>query len=153
MRRWTRMVMVMVVFAALASLDDCTTLEAQAPPADARQRLLVPPPARDKILSEMRAMLESLSGVLHALAANDPQAAEKAARASGMAVAADVQPEMRKLLPQPFLQLGMQTHQSFDALADRLKAGGTREETLKALAKLTSNCVACHAAYRLDVAR
>jgi hypothetical protein len=151
-RRWTRIVMAFMTALALVPLGTQPPLEAQAP-TDARQRIVLPAPARDKILAEMRAMLQSLSGVLHALAANDLAGAEQAARASGMGTAADVQPEIRMQLPPAFLQLGMQTHRGFDALADQLKGGGARETVLKSLASLTSNCVGCHAAYRLDEAR
>jgi cytochrome c556 len=47
----------------------------------------------------------------------------------------------------------MQTHRSFDRLADQLGTGASREAAVASLAELTSNCVACHAAYRLDEAR
>jgi len=122
------------------------------PPGDARQRLRLPPPARDKVLAEMRHMLESVNAVLHAVVANDLAAAEKAARASGTAMAVEVDPEvMRQLLP-PFRQLGLQTHGAFDDLADRVKNGGTRDDAIRGLALVTGNCVACHAVYRLDEA-
>jgi cytochrome c556 len=124
--------------------------EAQSP--DARQRLSLPTAGRDKILAEMRAMLEALNGVLHALTTGDRAAAERAARAAGMATAADVDPEIKKRLPPAFLQLGMQTHTSFDRVANRLRAGASVDETLRNLAGLTANCVACHAAFRLDEA-
>jgi hypothetical protein len=137
----------------LVSLLSLAPLAAQPASSDARQRLTLPPAARDKVLAEMRGMLESLQGVLRALATGDTVAAEKAARGSGMGVAVDVQPQMRQLLPQAFLELGMQTHRRFDAVADQIKAGGAREDTLRALADLTSQCVACHATYRLDEAR
>jgi hypothetical protein len=101
----------------------------------------------------MRIMLESVSGIIQGLASDDLPAAEKAARASGMMEAADVDPQIRKLLPQQFLELGMQTHRGFDTLADQIKAGGSRDDTLRGLAKLTGNCLACHATYRLDEAR
>ena len=120
------------------------------PPGDTRQRLRLPPPARDKVLAEMRHMLESVNAVLHAVVANDLVAAEKAARASGTAMAVEMDPEvMRRLLP-PFRQLGLQAHQTFDDLADRIKNGGTRDDAIRGLALVTGNCVACHAMYRLD---
>ena len=118
---------------------------------DARQRVVVTAAARDSILTEMRAMLEAVHGILHGLAANDPAVAAKAARAVGMAAAADTEPEIKRQLPPAFLQLGMQTHASFDRLADRLGAGGRPEELLGAVAGVTSHCVACHGAYRFDV--
>jgi hypothetical protein len=122
-------------------------------PTDTRQRVVLTAPARDKILAEMRDMLGALHGVLRALSAGDLAAGEKAARGAGMGVAADVRPEIRAQLPQPFLQLGMQTHRAFDALADQLKAGASVEQALASLTVLTGNCVACHATYRLDEAR
>jgi hypothetical protein len=122
-------------------------------PTDARQRVVLAPPARDKVLGEMRDMLGALHGVFRALSAGDPAAAEKAARGAGMGVAVDVKPEVRAQLPPPFLQLGMQTHRAFDALADQLRGGASGEEALKSIAALTGNCVACHATYRLDDAR
>jgi hypothetical protein len=122
-------------------------------PTDARQRVVLTAPARDKILAEMRDMLGALHGVIRALSVGDLAAAEQAARSAGMGVAVDVKPEIKAQLPPPFLQLGMQTHRAFDALADQLKAGASGQEALKAITGLTSNCVACHAAYRLDEAR
>lgn len=119
--------------------------------ADGRQRVVLSQAERDRVLTEMRQMLESMSGVLRGYIANDLPAIAKAARVSGMAMAAD--PELKKKVPGAFLQLGMQTHKHFEELADQAMAGGTREEALTALAAISSNCVGCHAAYRFDAAR
>ena len=128
-----------------------------APPhessTDTRQRLVLAPTQRDMMLAEMRQMLGSVSGIIQSLATSDLPAAEKATRAAGMMHAADVDPQLQKLLPQQFLELAMQTHRGFDTLADQIKAGGSRDDTLRGLAKLTGNCVACHAVYRLDEVR
>jgi hypothetical protein len=105
------------------------------------------------VLAEMRRMLESVNAILQGLVSGDQRAVEAAARASGMTMAVDVDPRVMGALPAPFRELGMQTHRGFDALADRVKAGGTREETLRGLAQITNSCVACHAIYRLDEAR
>ena len=120
---------------------------------DARQPVVLPAPAREKVLAEMREMLGALHGVLRALSVGDRAAAEAAARGAGMGVASEVKPEVRAQLPPPFLQLGMQTHRGFDVLADQLRGGATGEEALKSIAALTANCVACHAMYRLGEAR
>ncbi|MGB4782500.1 hypothetical protein [Candidatus Methylomirabilis sp.] len=128
-----------------------------APPhessTDMRQRLIFAPTQRDMILTEMRLMLGSVSGIVQGLAADNLSAAEKAARTSGMVHAADTDPQIKTLLPQQFLELARQTHRGFDKLADQIKAGSSRDDTLRGLAKLTGNCVACHAMYRLDEAR
>jgi cytochrome c556 len=121
--------------------------------SDTRQRLVLTPAQRDQILAEMRQMLESVSGIVQGLANNDLPGAKRAARMSGMMRAADADPQFKKLLPQPFLELGMHTHMGFDTLADQMKADDSRDKTLRGLAKLTGNCVACHAMYRLDEAR
>ncbi len=138
---------------SLAFLNESAAVEPPETPLDTRQRLVLAPAQRDKILAEMRLMLGSVGGIVQGLATDDLAAAEKAARASGMAVAADVDPQIKKLLPQQFLELGMQTHRGFDKLADQIKTGGGRDDTIRGLAVLTGNCVACHATYRLDEAR
>jgi hypothetical protein len=95
----------------------------------------------------MRTMLGSVSGVLGAAARNDSTGIRGAAHASGMAAAAD--PELEKLLPEAWLQMAMQTHLGFDSLAG---AGAKGRDTVVArLGKLTTNCVSCHAMYRLAV--
>lgn len=129
----------------------CTQTKRAEPAADGRQTLVLPPAERDAILAEMRQMLESTSGILHGSVANDMPAIEKAARASGVAMAVDSALEQH--LPGPFLQWGMLTHQSFDQLADQAAAGGTRDDAIRTLAALSNNCVACHRTYRVETAR
>lgn len=137
--------------ALLLSVAACATPE---PPAaestDVRQRLELPAPLRDKVLLEMRLMLEAMNGILSGVTVGDPTAVAAAARGAGMAMAADVDPDIKSRLPEEFLKLGMSTHKAFDQLADRLEAGGTIDGALEDLAKVTGNCVACHATYRLD---
>jgi hypothetical protein len=108
---------------------------------------------RDKILLEMRLMLEAMDRALHALTQDDLSAAGEAARGAGMGMAVDVEPEIQKQLAKNFLDLGMRTHKAFDELADRLEAGGSKEDAIQALAGITGNCVGCHASYRLDERR
>lgn len=140
----------MIVFGFLGSSTAAPPHESSA---DTRQRLVLAPAQRHMMLTEMRVMLESVSGIVQGLAADNLPAAEKAARTSGMVHAADTDPQIKTLLPQQFLELAMQTHRGFDTLADRIKASGSRDDTLRGLAKLTGNCVACHAVYRLDEVR
>jgi hypothetical protein len=156
-RRWNRETR-HSLYVGLAALCLCAAAmpaagQSQAPGAtDERERILVPAPARNMVLAEMRQMLRSLEGVLSGLAEGDRAAAAEAARASGMAVAVDVSPEVRARLPEAFVQLGMATHQGFDALAAKLKQPLDTGAALAELSALTQNCVACHATYRLDEA-
>lgn len=137
----------------LGLLSGSAAVEPQTSPTDTRQRLTLPTAQRDRILAEMRQLLASVSGIVQGIATNDLSAAEQAARLSGMADAADADPHIKHLLPRQFLELGIKTHRGFDQLADRIKAGASRDETIRRLAELTGNCVACHATYRLDDAR
>jgi hypothetical protein len=113
---------------------------------DDRRQVSLTPAERDAVLAEMRMMLGSVSGVLHGLAGNDRQTIEKAARASGMAMAVD--PSLERKLPRPFLELGMATHKKFDRLADLVNTGAAADEVVRSLADVTRSCVACHAMYR-----
>jgi hypothetical protein len=149
--RWVGISVAVVGMIVLAGGAGRAGTPRSEPFADARQRVVIPWQGQDKVLAEMRQMLGSISGILHGLISNDMAVAEKAARASGMKQAVD--PQLEKKLPEPFLQLGLQTHKTFDELADQAKASATREDVLKKLAGLTNNCVACHAAYRFGQAR
>jgi cytochrome c556 len=145
-----RMLISVVAITTPALVLSSAAAQSVAPSTDTRQRLVLPPAERDKVLAEMRLMLGSVSGVLQGLGAKDMATVEEAARASGIAMAADVNPQIRKRLPQTFLDLGMKTHNGFDELADQVKAGASREDVIESLATLTGNCVACHAIYRID---
>lgn len=117
---------------------------------DARTVIRLPSPAREAVLSEMRAMLEALNGVLHGMAEQDSAAMREAALRGGTAIAVDADPEVMRRLPEAFRQLGMSTHRDFDALAQLTADDARTEALIDHLAGLTSKCVACHASYRLQ---
>ncbi len=120
---------------------------------DQRHRLEMAGEHRDKVLLEMRLMLEAVDGIMQGLVHDDLSAVGTAARGAGMAMAADIDPEIMRQLPKEFLDLGVRTHKAFDELGDRMEAGGTKEDAIQGLARLTGNCVGCHASYRLDELR
>ena len=123
--------------------------EPGSPSGDRRQSLDVPGPVRDAIRLEMRTMLGSLNDLLTAGARGDTAAMRAAAARSGLATAVD--PALEKLLPAEFLHLGMSTHRQFDQLGMAVQGGVATDSLLAGLGRLTSNCVACHATYRLGV--
>jgi len=109
-------------------------------PLDAEQRLAV--------LTEMRTMLGSLSGVLGAVTRWDTAGIRSAAAQSGTTAAAD--PALEKILPEQWMQIAMRTHQGFDSLA--ASVGGkraSRDTVVAKLAAIVPECVNCHATYRL----
>jgi hypothetical protein len=74
----------------------------------------------------------------------------QAARASGVAAAADVDPALMAKLPLEFKQLGLSVHKRFDEIATAADSGASLEQLLASLSTPLSACVACHAGYRLD---
>lgn len=143
----------MVGVIVLGFFSSSLAVEPHESSADTRHRLVLAPAQRDMMLTEMRLMLGSVSGILQGLTNGNLPSAEKAARTSGMAGSADVNPHIKMLLPQQFMEWAMHTHRGFDILADQIKAGNSQADIIRELAKLTGNCVACHAVYRLDEAR
>ena len=117
---------------------------------DGRQAILLSPAERDLVLGEMRAMLGSVHGIVQGVHANDLAKVAAAARASGMAAAADVNPALMAKLPLEFKELGMSVHRGFDDLAMAVDRGAAdRDEALRRLGAQLGACVGCHAAYRI----
>ena len=118
--------------------------------ADGRTAVLLAPDERDLVLTEMRGLLGSVQGVVDGVKAGNLKQVAEAARASGMAAAADVNPALMAKLPLEFKQLGLGLHRRFDEIASQADSGASREDILAALSAQLSACVACHASYRIE---
>ena len=116
---------------------------------DRRTAIHLAPAERDLVLSEMRQMLHSVHNLVTGLSAGDPKIMEQAARASGMGMAADVNPVIMAKLPIEFKQQGMSVHRDFDALADTIARGADQATVLREFTGITARCVGCHTSYRL----
>jgi hypothetical protein len=88
------------------------------PAPDGRTAVVLSEAERNQILTEMRQLLKSVHGVLQGVSSQDMGGAGRAARAAGMAMAADVNPVLMAKLPITFKSLGMSVHRDFDGLAD-----------------------------------
>lgn len=119
---------------------------------DGRQALLLAPAERDMVLAEMRAFLASVQAIVQGVQEEDMDAVVKAARHVGAAAQGAVPGSLMKKLPLEFKRLGFDTHRQFDQLALDAEQLGDPGHTLEQLAGLMRNCVACHAAYRIDAA-
>jgi len=117
--------------------------------ADHRIAIYLAPAERDLVLGEMRQMLLSVHSLVTGLSAGDRKIMEQAARASGMGMAADVDPVIMAKLPLTFKQQGMSVHRDFDALADSIANGADQSTLLRNFTGITARCVGCHTAYRL----
>ena len=120
------------------------------PAEDGREALLLEVGERDLVLSEMRVFLASVQAITDGLSNDDMEKVVEAARTVGAAAQQEVPASLIGKLPLSFKKLGFDTHRKFDILALDAEQLGDPEHTLKQLATLMNNCVACHAIYRFD---
>jgi hypothetical protein len=125
-----------------------------APTEDRRVQVEFPAELRDHTLANMRDHLLTLQEIQAALAKGRfDQAAEAAERRLGMSsLAAHGAHEVAKYMPQGMQDMGSAMHRSasrFAIAAQDSAAANDVKPALGALAEVTANCVACHAAYRL----
>lgn len=125
------------------------------PGADGRTEIVLAPVERDLILGEMRELLKAVHGVVTGLSdpARDMKDAERAARAAGMSMAADVNPAIMMKLPLPFKQMGMSVHEDMDRLADAIAHKEEPAKLLSRVSSITARCTTCHDLYRLSAGR
>jgi len=125
------------------------------PGTDGRTEIVLAPPERDQVLAEMRQLLKAVHGVVTGL--SDPAQgmieAERAARAAGMSMAADVDPAIMMKLPVAFKQMGMSIHKDMDELADAIVQKETPQQILQRLSGMTARCTICHDLYRFSDGR
>jgi hypothetical protein len=121
-----------------------------APSSDGREALLLEPGERDLVLAEMRAFLETVQTITAAVGEKDSARIAAAARKVGAAAQQAVPGSLVGKLPLSFKKLGSDTHKQFDALAMDADELEDPEYALQQLSVLMQNCVACHAAYRID---
>lgn len=121
------------------------------PGTDQRTAIILAPSERDMILGEMRMLLKAVHGVVTGLSAAEPdrQAMETAARAAGMAMAADVNPAVMGKLPLAFKQMGMSIHRDMDELADAIVHNEATPDLLRRLSSMTARCTTCHEMFQL----
>ncbi|MES9963778.1 MAG: hypothetical protein ABW116_09560 [Candidatus Sedimenticola sp. 20ELBAFRAG] len=118
--------------------------------SDQRTAIMMTQGERDMVLGEMRTFLETVQIITAALVKDDLKSAAAAARKVGMGATGEVPASLVTKLPLAFKTLGFGTHEKFDQLALNAEQFPDKTETLSALSQLMQNCVACHAAYRID---
>ena len=147
---WTLFLAALLVIGAMAYkfIISGETLIAE----DGRQSLMLEAGERNLVLTEMRMFLDAAQKIIHAANEDDAEAIASAARAVGRAAQNDVPGSLMKKLPLEFKKLGFDTHSKFDQLAMDAEQFGDISVSLVQLSALMQNCVACHAAYRVDAA-
>ena len=148
---WILSLLLAVAVAAMGYLFIVKGETVQA--SDGRLAIVLPEGERDLVLEEMRAFLSAVQGITNAVNNDNFEDAAAQARKVGRAAQRGVPISLMKRLPLEFKKLGLGTHKAFDQLAMDAADLGDKAHTLEQLATLMQNCVACHAAYRIDPAR
>jgi hypothetical protein len=100
---------------------------------DGRKTVLLGSNERNLVLTEMRGMLETVQILVDGVKEGDMKQVAQAARVSGMAAAADVNPALMAKLPIEFKRLGLSVHRRFDEIAATAESGASREQLLASL--------------------
>ena len=126
----------------------------QAPSVDGRQVVDFPEPLRTHTLTNMRDHLLALQEIQQALAdgAYDKAGEVSETRLGMTSLAAHGAHDVAKFMPPGMQSIGTEMHRSasrFAVEAANAGATGNVKPALAALAHVTRQCVACHAAYRM----
>jgi cytochrome c556 len=126
--------------------------EAQARAATMDSRTPVPlvPMMAHHQKEQMRGHLESVQGVVEALARSDFAAAEKAARSMGFSEQMGMMCQHMGAGAPGFSEQALKFHHAADRMADAAHRKD-RAATLKRLQETLQTCTACHATYRQQV--
>jgi hypothetical protein len=142
-----------ILIFALVGASLCVRAHAQdaVPP---RQYVELPDVMRGHMLRNMRDHLAAISEIQEALAAGafDRAAAVAEERIGMSSLASHGASHMAPYLPQPMRDIGTQMHRAasrFAIVAQEASVDGDLARTLGALSRVTQQCVACHAAFRV----
>ncbi|MDH5394364.1 MAG: hypothetical protein OEY11_14345 [Gammaproteobacteria bacterium] len=117
---------------------------------DGRIAIPLSPAEKDLVLTEMRSFLNALQQISSGISEADFKLISEQARLLGSAAQQGVPISLMGKLPLSFKKLGFDTHQKFDLLAMDAEQLQDKEHTLKQMSTLMSNCVSCHAAYKIE---
>jgi hypothetical protein len=125
------------------------------PGGDGRQLASFPQPMRDHVLANMRDHLQTLQQINDALAANDyDKASALAEQRLGMtSLDAHGAAHLAPYMPKGMQELGTSMHRAasqFAIAAQNASVSNDVRPALSALGNVIRQCVACHAAYRLQ---
>jgi hypothetical protein len=113
---------------------------------DTRISLNVQPPMKQHQLSNMREHVEAIKSIVGLMSDSKFEEAAKIAH-SKLGLTPDMQTMCGMFNNAEFVKLGMAFHKSGDELGDVLKTKDVNA-SLRALNKIMSYCVQCHATYR-----
>jgi hypothetical protein len=104
------------------------------------------------VLNQMRLFVGSIQSITEGMAAGEPSRAAEAAAARGLTrnINDPAFPStLAAKLPDAWKQFGGGLRKGFDRLAQGFADGQDSKRSLKQLGELMTNCVGCHASYRI----
>ena len=144
-----------ILLACVAIAAAMSTARADASPPDERQAVAMSEADRAWVLRAMRSHVEALRDITAGIAAGDLARSGDAAAAMGTdAMKADTtRPAgLRAKLPPAWIALVLAMHREFDGIRDGVQAREDATQLMARLGRVTTQCAACHAAYRIQVA-
>lgn len=119
----------------------------------ARQLVTLPEPMRQHLLANMRDHLAAINEIQQLLGSGGFQrAADVAEKRLGLSsLEGHGASHMAAFMPKAMQDIGTQMHKAasqFALVAQEAGADGNAQRAIGSLAKVTAQCVACHAAYR-----
>lgn len=130
----------------------CVPSQAQQPPqtnGDPREAVSLTPQETEVLLAGMRTYLETIQGIVAAVAENKNKRVADIAARSGAKILQNANPFTGLKVPLGFSSMSFDTHDKFDKLAEKAKRGTSRTVILGDLRNILGNCISCHASYRL----
>lgn len=121
---------------------------------DPREAVALAPSETRTMLAGMRTYLETIQEIIEAVSESKIARVRVSAIASkaGSKLLQTTSPMTALEVPLGFTAMSLDTHDKFDQLAKKAEQGVSRTEILADLGAIMSNCVSCHASYRLVAA-
>ncbi len=122
---------------------------------DKRYSLGLDEAEKEEFLAEMRQMLTTIQQIMTGIATKDKNMIINAARYSGNRMARATPQSVKDKTPVSFEQIGGPTHMMFEELIINVEEmdlddQGDVTDLAEFTAKLMRNCLACHAAFKVD---
>ncbi len=117
---------------------------------DDREVILLDDDARAFLVHEMQQNVSGLQKAMVALSNDDKKGVAAALRPLGLQGMGNVPPSLMAAVPDGFRKIGMPTHMAFDKIADVAEKGASTKELLSSIGMAMKNCIACHAAYKVE---
>lgn len=159
--------------APMPQMDHTQHMQHMAAGSDTRQQVNFPPEMRQHTLANMRDHLEALSEILSKMSVgqyskaalvastrlgmDSPSAEgckdEDTSSKPQMSKPANIDHQMSQFMPEGMRKIGLSMHQAasdFAVEANKAGKSGNPKQALAALVKVTQQCTACHASYKVQ---